>query len=87
MVKSFKYRLYPKSSQIEMLQKTFGCIRFVYNWALDIKEKAYQKDKTNISFGSLDKQKNDLRNNTEWLKEISSIPLQQKLRDLNIDKR
>lgn len=29
--KAFKFRLYPNKEQEELLAKTFGCVRFVYN--------------------------------------------------------
>lgn len=30
--KAFKYRIYPNKTQKELIQKTFGCARFVYNY-------------------------------------------------------
>ena len=35
MDKTFEYRIYPNAEQRELLQKTFGCCRYVYNKALD----------------------------------------------------
>ncbi|NLI68407.1 MAG: helix-turn-helix domain-containing protein, partial [Bacilli bacterium] len=29
--KAFKFRIYPNKEQKELLAKTFGCVRFVYN--------------------------------------------------------
>ena len=40
MFKSYKFRLYPNKEQEILLQKTFGCVRFVYNQCL-----AYRIDK------------------------------------------
>jgi putative transposase len=34
MIKAFKYRLYPNKEQEILLQKTFGCVRFIYNQML-----------------------------------------------------
>ena len=31
---SCKYRIYPNKQQKELIAKTFGCTRYVYNWAL-----------------------------------------------------
>lgn len=31
MNKAFKYRIYPNKSQKELLSKTFGCIRVIWN--------------------------------------------------------
>ena len=34
MLKAYKYRLYPDEEQKIQLSKTFGCVRFVYNYYL-----------------------------------------------------
>ena len=47
--KAYKYRIYPTKRQEVLIAKHLGCCRFLYNYALDKKVKAYQKDKTNIS--------------------------------------
>ena len=39
MYKSYQFRLYPNDSQIIMIQKTFGCTRFVYNHYLEKRKK------------------------------------------------
>ena len=36
-----KTRIYPTKEQEVLLQKHFGCVRFVYNWALDFNKKLY----------------------------------------------
>ena len=36
MIKGYKYRLDPTPEQIVQMEKTFGCCRYVYNWALDL---------------------------------------------------
>ena len=43
--KAYKYRIYPNKKQKELIQKTFGCVRFVYNYYLDRRIKAYEQDK------------------------------------------
>ena len=32
MLKAYQYRIYPNQEQKELLEKTFGCCRFVYNF-------------------------------------------------------
>ena len=49
MLKSIKYELNPTNGQKQMLNQAFGNCRFVYNWALDKKIKAYQEDKKTLS--------------------------------------
>ena len=35
MYKTYKFRLYPNNEQIKLMNKTFGCVRFIYNYFLD----------------------------------------------------
>jgi len=49
MLRAYQYRIYPTISQQEALNKHFGSMRFIYNWALDMKIEAYKKDKTSLS--------------------------------------
>ena len=34
MIETYKFRLYPTKEQEVLLAKHFGCVRFIYNWAL-----------------------------------------------------
>ncbi|MDJ0534655.1 MAG: helix-turn-helix domain-containing protein, partial [Xenococcaceae cyanobacterium MO_207.B15] len=36
-LRGFKYRFYPTSAQRLELAQTFGCTRYVYNWALALR--------------------------------------------------
>ena len=45
MERGFKYRIYPNESQRDQIARTFGCCRFVYNRALDVKEDRLQRDR------------------------------------------
>ena len=43
MYKSYKFRLYPDNKQKILINKTFGCMRFVYNHYLsDISKNGYK---------------------------------------------
>ena len=44
MFKAYKYRIYPNKVQKELFQKTFGCVRFVYNYMLNYKKESYEKE-------------------------------------------
>ena len=48
MYKSFKYRLYPDEEQKILLEKHFGCTRFVYNYFLELKQKQYNESGTSV---------------------------------------
>ena len=50
MYRAFKFRLYPDNKQKELINKTFGCSRFVYNYYLNkIKDNKYINAYSNIS--------------------------------------
>ena len=40
---TYKYRLYPNRVQAELMAQTFGCVRYVYNYMLDLCIKAYKE--------------------------------------------
>ena len=48
MLRAYKYRIYPTDGQKVLLAKTFGCCRFVYNWALNMKITAYKERKETL---------------------------------------
>lgn len=82
-MKVFKTRIYPTPEQIELINKTIGCCRFVYNNGLNVKISQYEKDKTSISCYDLIKKLPKQKQEFEWLKEVDSISLQQSLMDLD----
>jgi len=83
--KAYKYRIYPNKIQQEILEKHFGCVRFVFNWGLDKKIKTYQKDKKRLSCFDLSNELAKLKKekNFEWLNEVNSQSLQMSLRNLD----
>lgn len=76
MLKAFKYRLYPSNEQAVLLNKHIGSVRFVYNLALETKQKAYAGNKVNLSRYDLQAQLIDLKNECAWLKDVNSQSLQ-----------
>ena len=71
MLKAYKYRLYPNKQQEILIQKTFGCARFVYNKMLSIKIDKYKNE--NVSMNRIDCNNycnRVLKNEFEWLKEV-----------------
>ncbi|SKA07783.1 helix-turn-helix domain-containing protein, partial [Eubacterium ruminantium] len=69
MEKAYKYRIYPNKTQQELIQKTFGCVRFVYNYYLDKRIKAYQENKTSLNYYDCCKDLTSLKKELEWLRE------------------
>jgi len=68
--KAFKFRLYPNKEQRELIAKTFGCVRFVYNKMLSEKI-AHYNDCGESLLVTPAKYKTDF----EWLKEVDSLAL------------
>jgi len=84
MLRAYKYRIYPTDEQKVLFAKTFGCCRFVYNWALNLKITAYKEHKetlANVYLTNL--MKSELKAEHEWLSEVNSQSLQNALRNLD----
>jgi putative transposase len=83
--RAYKYRFYPTGDQKRILAQTFGCCRYVYNWALRERTDAYYQRSERLYYEGtagrlvlLKKQEE-----TSWLNDVSSVPLQQALRHLD----
>lgn len=83
MYKSIKLRIYPNREQEELINKTFGCSRFVYNYYLDKKIKLYEKKKESLSYNQCSKDLTGLKKELEWLREPDKFSLQASLENLN----
>ena len=77
MHKSYKYRIFPSKNQAELIDKTIGCARFAWNQCVE-------------TFNSYDKEKNpkpkystskELRQEYDWMNEVSAAAIQQKQND------
>lgn len=84
MLKAYKYRIYPNKEQINYLQKTFGCTRFIYNQMLADRIKSYEENKEldikAIKYPTPAQYKKEY----EWLKEVDSLALANA--QMNLDK-
>ncbi|WP_304154921.1 RNA-guided endonuclease TnpB family protein [Megamonas hypermegale] len=83
MEKAYKFRIYPNKTQEILLQKTFGCVRFIYNHFLDRRIKAYEQNKKNISYNECSKELTQLKKEKKWLKEPDKSSLQNALKHLD----
>jgi putative transposase len=81
----YKYRFYPTDEQKHVLARTFGCVRFVYNWALRQKTDAFYQENKRLYYKDLSESLTYLKQQEEysWLTEVSAVPLQQALRHLD----
>lgn len=86
MKKAFKYRFYPTADQETLLRRTVGCCRFVYNRALAMRSEAYTQRKEKLSGYDLQLKMTAWKSQKEtaWLKEVSSVPLQQAINNLDV---
>lgn len=83
MEKAYKYRIYPNKKQQELIQKTFGCVRFVYNYFLDLRINEYKTNNKSLNFYDTSKLLTQLKKELEWLKEPDKDSLQKSLKDLD----
>lgn len=85
MKSRWTFRCYPTQEQVEHLNRTFGCVRFVWNWALRARTDAFRAGER-MGYPATDKALTALKATPEhiWLNEVSSVCLQQALRDLQV---
>src|SRR5215510_5204064 len=83
--RAYQYRCYPTPSQRQMLAQTFGCARFVYNWALALRRDAYRQRGKHAFYRGTSAALTHLKQQeaTAWLNEVSCVPEQQSLRHLD----
>ena len=82
--RTYRFRIYPKDSQIELLAKHFGCTRFVYNYFLNQRQEQYKEKGCSDNYYAQAKALTELKKQEEtaWLKEVNSQTLQFALRNL-----
>ncbi|MBD2484105.1 RNA-guided endonuclease TnpB family protein [Planktothrix sp. FACHB-1365] len=80
----YRYRIYPTDQQKRLMSQLFGCCRVVFNDALAYCQEQYRLGNKKPNSNELSKRLTELKKTQEkiWLGEVSSIPLQQCLRDL-----
>src|SRR6266480_4634491 len=83
--KAYKYRMYPTDEQTNILARTFGCCRYIYNWALRARTDAFFQRGERLYYNQLAVMLTELKKQEEtaWLTEVPSVPLQQSLRHLD----
>lgn len=80
---SYKYKVYPTKIQIELLQKTFGCVRFVYNYYLNRRIEEYRTNHNTMSYCQCCSDLTSLKQELDWLREPDKCALQNSLKDLD----
>lgn len=77
---SHKYRLYPNKEQQEILNKTFGCCRFVWNNTLDWRSKEYSINGIKTNYSDSSKRLTQIKSEFKFLNDVPAVALQQVLR-------
>ncbi|GAA2624652.1 RNA-guided endonuclease TnpB family protein [Streptomyces vastus] len=83
--RAFKYRFYPTDAQAAELSRTFGCVRKVYNMALAARTEAWTRHER-VNYNATSAMLTAWKKTEElaYLNEVSSVPLQQALRHLQV---
>ncbi len=81
--RAYRFRFYPDQQQEKLLAQTFGCVRFVYNSILRYRTDAYAQTQETIGYTAANARLTAIKKLPEFafLNEVSSVPLQQCLRN------
>lgn len=84
MIKSFKIRIYPTTTQEELIWKHIGSCRYIWNWMLAKQQELYAAGEKHLSAFDMIKLLTPLKNDGEhgWLYDVSNASLQTVCRDL-----
>ncbi|WP_330274461.1 transposase [Lentzea sp. NBC_00516] len=82
--RAFRYRFYPTEPQAQELLRTFGCVRLVYNKALQTRFDLWRAEQRRLDYAATSAMLTDWKRDPDlsFLAEVSSVPLQQTLRHL-----
>jgi putative transposase len=82
--RAFKFRFYPTMEQADLLNRTFGCVRKVYNLALQARTEGWYQRQERVNYNATSAMLTVWKKSDElaFLNEVSSVPLQQCLRHL-----
>lgn len=83
--RAYRYRFYPTKEQVHLLNRTFGCMRYVYNFALRLRTDSYQQQQERLRYEDASTALTRLKQQpaTAWLNEVPCVSLQQALRNLD----
>lgn len=80
---SYRFRIYPNAAQIQQIQRTFGCCRFVWNYYLAKRKEVYEQDGKTFNYYACAGDMTQLKKSLEWLREVDATAMQSSLRDLD----
>jgi IS605 OrfB family transposase len=79
---AYRCRAYPDAAQQAVLNRTFGCVRVVWNAILAARRERYATQRAGTSYGQASAELTAMKKDPQraWLNEVSCVPLQQALR-------
>ena len=79
---AYRCRAYPDEAQQQVLARTFGCVRVVWNRTLAERQHRWRQEHRGTTYAQADAALTVMKKDPElaWLNEVSSVPLQQALR-------
>lgn len=81
---ALRFRIYPNKQQKMLIEKTFGCVRYVYNHFLAERKDLWEKNEERTTFFQQNKRLTALKQENEWLREPDKNALQNALRHLDV---
>lgn len=84
MLKAYKYRIYPNQLQKQMLEQHFGCVRFIYNWALALQKRYYAIFGKSLPYGRIQSHLVKKKKSAKyaWLNDVNSQSLLNALKNV-----
>jgi len=83
MIITYRYRIYPTKEQERQLKKTFGCVRFIWNYFLVYQKEIYQEQKKSPnSYTWIRYLQQHLKKEYPWLKEVDKFALENEIKNL-----
>ncbi len=82
--RAYRFRFYPTPSQENLLRRTMGCVRLVYNKALAVRTEGWYEKQERIGYSQTSSLLTEWKKleDLDFLNEVSCVPLQQCLRHL-----
>ena len=80
---NFKVKIYLTEEQQALIEKSFGCRRYIYNFMLNLKQKLYSFYNVNIAYNNMSKILTELKRQKPWLCEVDKCALQNSIKDLD----
>ena len=79
---AYRCRAYPDEQQQAVVNRTFGCVRVVWNRTLAARRARWHTERTGTSYAAIDRALTAMKKDPDlaFLSSVSSVPLQQALR-------